>query len=78
MSNKNTLPPNLPLVRTIQYTLWESGISLFDGTNPVYVHSTQRDKDYWSYYIELIEGKPMCVTRLNGVIKYMFAALGSK
>ena len=81
MATRDELPPPprpIPIVRSIQCSLWESGISLFDGINPIFVHSTRKGTEYWSFHIELHEEKPMCVTRLNGVIKDMFAATAPK
>lgn len=69
---QHAMPPNPPpadeVYRTLNFDRWRSGLSLFDGTNPVHVYTHNREPNVWTYSIELVNGIPNCVIRKNGFI----------
>jgi hypothetical protein len=61
-------PPADEVYRTLNLDRWRSGLSAFDGTNPVHVYTDIREPNVWIYSVELVKGIPSCVIRKNGVI----------
>lgn len=61
-----TLP--FRLHRTLGDEKWRLAIMLFDGKNPLIVSTNISEPDIWTFYVELYNDKPSCVTRKNGVI----------
>ncbi len=66
-----SLPPSKPkmLIRSIDIQSWLTGISMFDGINPVKVAKHKGNPSMvWLFTVERWGDEISCVTRLNGVV----------
>ena len=60
----------MSLYRQITNHKWLEGIARFDGQNPIMVATACPigDQNVWAYTIEVYNGEPKCVTRMNDVV----------